>query len=102
MNQLQAIAMNEGKHWKKRLWREQGRAELEKFQLAPWASQRWQDLTELLDRLTPHHRRINHSGRAGSEETARSAAVDDTSWCGVSHSAGFRADHRDSVAVPTR
>jgi transposase len=26
---------------------------LEKFQLAPWASQRRQDLTELLDRLNP-------------------------------------------------
>jgi transposase len=53
MNQLQAIAMNEGKRWKKRLWTEQGRAELEKFQLAPWASRRRQDLTELLDRLNP-------------------------------------------------
>ena len=53
MNQLQAIAMNEGKRWKKRLWSEQGRAELEKFQLAPWASRRRQDLTELLDRLNP-------------------------------------------------
>jgi transposase len=53
MNQLQAIAMNEGKRWKKRLWREQGRAELARFQLAPWASRRRQDLTELLDRLNP-------------------------------------------------
>ena len=53
MNQLQAIAMNEGKRWKKRLWREQGRAELAQFQLAPWASRRRQDLTDLLDRLTP-------------------------------------------------
>src|SRR6266851_5118522 len=31
MNQLQAVAMNEGKRWKKRLWSEQGRAQLEKF-----------------------------------------------------------------------
>ena len=53
MNQLQAIAMNEGKRWKTKLWREQGRAELAQFQLAPWASRRRQDLTELLDRLTP-------------------------------------------------
>ena len=53
MNQLQAIAMNEGKRWKKKLWSEQGRAELEKFQLAPWASRRRQDLSELLDRLNP-------------------------------------------------
>ena len=53
MNQLQAIAMNEGKRWRTRLWREQGRIELAQFQLAPWASRRRQDLTELLDRLNP-------------------------------------------------
>src|SRR5579864_2692700 len=53
MNQLQAIAMNEGKRWRTKLWREQGRIELAQFRLAPWASRRRQDLTELLDRLTP-------------------------------------------------
>lgn len=30
MNQLQAVAMNEGKRWKKKLFSEQGRAQLEK------------------------------------------------------------------------
>jgi transposase len=53
MNQLQALAMNEGKKWKKRLWSEPGRAQLEKFPLAPWASRRRQDLSELLDRMNP-------------------------------------------------
>ena len=53
MNQLQALAMNEGKRWKHRLWSAQGRAQLEKFPLAPWASRRRQDLLELLDRLNP-------------------------------------------------
>ncbi len=53
MNQLQALAMNEGKRWKKKLWSEQGRAQLEKLQLAPWASRRRQDLLELLDRMNP-------------------------------------------------
>jgi len=38
MNQLQALAMNEGHRWKSKLWSEQGRAELEKLALAPWAS----------------------------------------------------------------
>jgi transposase len=51
MNQLQALAMNEGKKWKKRLWSEPGRAQLEKLRLAPWASRRRQDLSELLDRM---------------------------------------------------
>ena len=40
MNQLQAVAMNEGKRWKKKLFSEQGRAQLEKLPLAPWASRR--------------------------------------------------------------
>jgi transposase len=53
MNQLQAVALNEGLRCKKRLWREAGREQLESFQLAPWASRRRRDLLELLDRLTP-------------------------------------------------
>jgi transposase len=53
MNQLQATAMNEGQRKKKKLWSEQGRAQLEKLPLAPWASRRRQDLLELLDRMNP-------------------------------------------------
>src|SRR5271169_4324166 len=53
MNQLQAVALNEGLRWKKRLWREAGREQLESFALAPWANRRRRDLLELLDRLTP-------------------------------------------------
>jgi len=53
MNQLQAIAMNEGMRRKKGLWSKKGRARLESFSLAPWASRRRQELLELLDRLRP-------------------------------------------------
>src|SRR5437870_3296376 len=53
MNQLQAVALNEGLRCKKRLWRDAGREQLESFPLAPWASRRRRDLLELLDRLTP-------------------------------------------------
>ena len=53
MNQLQAIAMNEGVRRKKGLWSKQGRRQLESFSLAPWATRRRQDLLELLDRLNP-------------------------------------------------
>jgi transposase len=53
MNQLQALAMNEGQRRKKKLWSEQGRAQLEKLPLATWASRRRQDLLELLDRMNP-------------------------------------------------
>jgi hypothetical protein len=53
MNQLQALAMNEGQRRKKKLWNEQGRAQLEKLPLATRASRRRQDLLELLDRMNP-------------------------------------------------
>ncbi len=53
LNQLQAVALNEGLRCKKRLWREHGREQLESFRLAPWASRRRQDLLALLDRLNP-------------------------------------------------
>jgi len=53
LNQLQAVAMNEGQRRKKRLWNKQGRALLENLPLAPWASRRRQDLSELLDHLNP-------------------------------------------------
>jgi transposase len=53
MNQLQSVALNEGLRCKKKLWRDAGRAQLESFRLAPWASRRRRDLLELLDRLTP-------------------------------------------------
>ncbi len=53
MNQLRAVALNEGLRCKKRLWREHGRQQLEAFRLAPWASRRRRDLLELMDRLNP-------------------------------------------------
>ena len=53
MNQLQALAMNEGKRWKSKLFSQKGRAEFEKLALGPWASRRRSELLELLDRLSP-------------------------------------------------
>jgi len=53
MNQLQAVALNEGIRCKKKLWRDAGREQLEAFKLAPWASHRRRDLLELLDRMNP-------------------------------------------------
>jgi transposase len=53
MNQLQALAMNENRRWKSKLWSKRGRAELEKLPLGFWTSRRRQELLELLDRLTP-------------------------------------------------
>jgi len=53
MNQLQAVALNEGLRRRRGLWSQAGRQQLESFLLAPWASRRRHDLLELLDRLNP-------------------------------------------------
>lgn len=53
VNQLHAVALNEGLRRKKSLWRSGGRAELESLRLAPWSRRRRQDLLVLLDRLEP-------------------------------------------------
>jgi transposase len=53
MNQLQAVALNEGLRCKRRLWREKGRKQLEAIRLGPWASRRRKDLLQLLDGLNP-------------------------------------------------
>jgi len=54
MNQLQAIAMNEGIRRKRGLWTQQGRAQLEALSLPGWTSRRRQELLQLLDRLDPN------------------------------------------------
>src|SRR5437899_2289857 len=58
MNQLQAVAMNEGLRRKRALWSEAGRKQLESFLLAPWATRRRKDLLELMDRLNPTIREL--------------------------------------------
>ena len=102
MNQLQAVALNEGLRCKKRLWREAGRKQLEAFRLAPWASRRRRDLLELLDRLNPTIAELSASDRAGSGEVSRGAALEDASRGGFADGAGFRADHREGGAVSVR
>ena len=72
MNQLQAVAINEGLRCKKRLWRAGGRQQLESFRLAPRASRRRQDLLELLDRLSPT---IGELNQAVEQEAEKSPAA---------------------------
>jgi transposase len=72
MNQLQALAMNEGQRRKKKLWSEAGRAQLEKLALAPWASWRRKDLLKLLDGMNPS---IGESTQAAKEEAKKRPEV---------------------------
>jgi transposase len=72
MNQLHALAMNEGYRWKKKLFSEQGRLQLEKLALAPWASRRRLELLELLDRMNP---RIEDLTAAVEQEASKRPEV---------------------------
>jgi transposase len=72
MNQLQAVAMNEGLRRKSGLWSKKGRARLESLSLAPWTDRRRQELLELLDRLHPM---IEELSAAIEQEAARRAEV---------------------------
>ena len=53
MNQLQAVALNEGLHCKKKLWRERGRQQLESSRWLRGRAGDDTDLLDLLDRLNP-------------------------------------------------
>ena len=99
MNQLQAVALNEGLRFKKRLWREAGRQQLESFPLAPWANRRRHDLLALLDRPQPDHCGAEPGHRARSREVSRGAALDDASGSGSVNRTGLRADHRNRGAI---
>ena len=68
MNQLQAIAMNEGVRRKRGLWTEKGRAQLESLRLPPWTTRRRQELLELLDRFDPN---IDQLSQAIEQEAER-------------------------------
>jgi len=61
MNQLHVVALNEGLQRKKALWRPAGRKEMESLALAPWAGHRRQDLSELLDQLTPQIQKLTQA-----------------------------------------
>ena len=53
MNQLQAIAMNEGIRRRRGLWSREGRSQLEALPLPAWTSRRRQELLQLLDHFDP-------------------------------------------------
>lgn len=70
MNQLQALATNEG--IQKRAWTRAGQEELKKAALSPWASVRRQDWQELLEEL---NRRINPLDQALEEQAEQRPEV---------------------------
>ena len=101
MNQLQAVALNEGLRCKKKLWREQGREQLESFGLAPWASRRREDLLQLLDRLSPTIAELTQAIEQEAEKCPETA-LDDASRGGCTHGISLRADHWNDRTISVR
>ena len=102
MNQLQAVALNEGLRCKKRLWRERGRQQLESFRLAPWASRRRRDLLELLDRLNPTIAELSQAIEQEVEKCPEAQRLTTHPGVGAADRTGLRADHRQSRALSVR
>ena len=102
MNQLQAVALNEGLRCQKRLWRAHGRRAAGIVspgtvgQPAPARSAGVAGSTE------PDDRGIDPGDRAGSGEVSRSAATDDVSRCGSAYRTGLRTDPRRRRALSVR
>ena len=69
-NQLHFLAMSQGLCRKKKLWSAKGRAELEGLSLGDWASQRRQELLELLDRFDARVAELNQAVKAAAEQRA--------------------------------
>ena len=102
MNQLQALAMNEGYRWKKKLFSEQGRAQLEKLALAPWASRRRQELLELLDRLNPTIEELTAAVEQEAKKRPEVLRLMTHPGVGPLTALAYRADHRNSGSVSVR
>jgi transposase len=67
-NQLQALALSQGMQKKRKLWNTEGRAELEKLELLPYAAVRRERLLETLERLQAEIEQLN---RQVEEEVKR-------------------------------
>jgi len=72
MNQLQAVAMNEGIRRKRGWWSEKGREQLKSLSLMPWTERRRQELLELLDQFDPS---IDELSQAIKQEAERMPEV---------------------------
>jgi transposase len=95
MNQLQAVALNEGLRCKKKLWRDAGREQLESFLGEP-ATARSAGVAGPTD---SDDCRVDAGHRAGGGEVSGGAALADASWSGGADRARLRADHRPSGSV---
>ena len=101
MNQLQAVALNEGLRCKKRLWRERGRQQLESFRAGSVGEPATARSAGVAGSTEPDDRGAEPGDRAGSREVSGGAAAEDASRSGRVDRAGVRADHRQTRSAFT-
>jgi transposase len=102
MNQLQALAINEGLSLEEKTI-QRTRASTVREALVSSLGQ--SAPAGVVGAAGPHesdHRRVNRSRRAGSQEATRGVATDDPSWRGPTYGAGLRADHWNLATFATR
>jgi transposase len=93
MNQLQAVARNEGVRRKKGLWREAGRKQLRLSRWHHGPSRRRSDLLEMLDRLNHYDCRVDAGGSGGSQQKRCGPATGNSSRSWSADGASVRSDH---------
>jgi transposase len=74
-NQLHGLAMSQGVCRKKKLFTAQGREELEKLSLGPWASRRRQELLAMLDQLNRVIEELDQAVQREAESHADAARL---------------------------
>src|SRR5258707_12749866 len=99
MNQLQAVALNEGLRCKKRLWRGSGTRTTGGVPVSTVGEPAATRSAGVAGPAEPDDRGADANHRAGSGERSRGAALADASRSRFADGSGFRADHRESGTV---
>jgi transposase len=100
LNQLQSVAMNEGIQRRGGLRSEQSRKRLEQLPLAPWATQRRQDLLALLDQLDEKVKTLTAALQDEAEKRPDTQSL--MTHPGVGDSTCFCTDYRVPGALSMR
>jgi len=102
MNQLQALAMNEGYRWKKKTVQRTGANAVREAGVGSLGQSTSARAVGVARPDPSNHRRANCCCRARNQEATGGAAADDASRCRPTDGTRLRVDHRNSGAVPLR
>ena len=99
MNQLQALAMNEGHRWKKKLFSEQGQRAVRKAGFSALGQSAPARVVGVIGSIASDDQRTHCCCRAGSQEAAPGRALDDASGRGPAYGPRVCVDHWKSEPI---